>query len=34
MYTERGQALQRRGILGRRRIQSLGGEQANQQATI
>lgn len=33
MYTERGQALQRRGILGRRRIQSLGGEQANQQAT-
>ena len=34
MYAERGRALQRRGILGRRRVQSLGGEQAPQEAGL
>lgn len=34
MYAERGRALQRRGILGRRRIQSLGGEQVPQEAGL
>ena len=34
MYAERGRALQRRGILGRRRAQSLGGEQAPQEAGL
>ena len=34
VYAERGKALQRRGILGRRRVQSLSGEQAPQEATL
>lgn len=34
VYAERGRALQRRGILGRRRTQSLGGEQAPQEAGL
>ena len=34
MYALRGQTLQRRGILGRRRAQSLGGEQAPQEAGL
>lgn len=34
LYAARGQALQRRGILGRRRAQSLGGEQAPQEAGL
>lgn len=34
MYAERGGALQRRGILGRRRIQSFGGEQVSQEAGL
>lgn len=34
MYAERGRALQRRGILGRRRVQSLDGEQAPQEAGL
>lgn len=34
MYAERGRALQRRGILGRRRTQSLGGEQVPQEAGL
>ena len=34
MYAARGQALQRRGILGRRRAQSLGGEQAPQEVGL
>lgn len=34
VYAERGRALQRRGILGRRRVQSLGGEQAPQEAGL
>lgn len=34
IYAERGRVLQRRGVLGRRRSQSLGGEQAQQQETL
>lgn len=34
VYAERGRALQRRGILGRRRTQSLGGEQVPQEAGL
>ena len=34
MYAARGQALQRRSILGRRRVQSLGGEQSTQEAGL
>ena len=34
VYAARGQALQRRGILGRRRAQSLGGEQVPQEAGL
>ena len=34
MYAERGAALQRRGLLGRRRSQSLGGEQVPQEAGL
>ena len=34
MYAERGRVLQRRSVLGRRRSQSLGGEQAQQQETL
>lgn len=34
IYAERGRMLQRRSVLGRRRSQSLGGEQAQQQETL
>lgn len=34
LYAERGAALQRRGLLGRRRSQSLGGEQVPQEAGL
>lgn len=34
LYAERGAALQRRGLLGRRRSQSLGWEQAPQEAGL